>query len=1312
MNGETRWDETCDVVVLGAGAGGMTAALVSSLEGRHTLLLEKSEQIGGTTARSSGTVWIPNNPHQRRLDPTDDSAVARSYLDALVGDRADRSLRDAFVDAGPAMIEYLEARADVRFQAYASSPDYRQDLPGAANGGRPLEPLPFDGRTLGKEFDRVAWPLRELMLFGGMMVTRGEAVRLLRIARSLDAFLLGARLVTRYVADRLRYKRGTRLVLGNALAARLYRNLLDRQVPIWFGAQTQHLVLEDGELRGLVVKTPDGERRVRATCGVVLAGGGFPASATMRRQYLPQPVAEYTAAYESCVGETLSLAQEVGAAIGPPGEDNALWFPSSIATRADGTTAVYPHIALDRSKPGLVAVNAAGRRFVDEASSYHEFTRAMYRSHRTVPSIPAVLVCDRRFVWKYGLGMIRPLTPSLQAYLDQGYLHAGETIEDLARKVGVDPAGLAQTINAANEYARTGVDTEFGKGGNSYDRFNGDASHAPNPCLGPIDKAPFYAVKVLPHAVGHEPRRAHRCRGPGARCCRRTPHPGSLCLRERHAVDHGRRVSRTGRADRHRDDVRLPGGEARNEPECVRGELVGVDARPGPGTTKSMSSRAAPDLSTLLDQGIALHQAGRLEEAARIYTAVLGRDPGQIEALRLLGTVEMQRGNGGEAVRLFDATLQRNPRQPDAWNNRGIALKDMARYDESIASFDRALALRPDYAEAHCNRGNALHAQGRHADAIASFDRAVAARPRYARALGNRGNALADLGRFAEAIASYDQALAVNPDDPELHCNRGIAASGLGRHEEALASFDRALAVAPDYAEAHSNRGNALVDLGRHAEAVASFDRALALRADYAEAWSNRGVALRDLKRCDEAIASLDRAVALKPDLAEAWSNRGAALRDARRYAEAVASCDRAIALKPDHAEAWCNRGNALNDMRRHDEAIASYDRAIASRRGYADALSNRGNALVDLGRHAEALASFDEAIHQEHGYADAFSNRGNALADLGRDAEALASYDEAIALDPEHGDAHWNKGLLLLRLGRFDEGWKLYEWRWKRSDLPHPPRRFRQPLWLGEESLAGKTILLHAEQGLGDTIQFCRYVPLLAERGARIVLEAPAPLEGLLATLAGPFELVREGGALPEFDYQCPLPSLPRAFRTTLDTVPAAIPYLAVDPQRRTQWQARLGERTRPRIGLAWSGRPTHRNDRNRSVEPDTLTPILGLDAEFHCLQKDIRPTDRQTLAAFPHLRLHDAELRDFTDTAALVDAMDIVLSVDTSVAHLAGALGRPTWIMLPFAPDFRWLTAREDSPWYPTVRLFRQPRPGDWASVVAAVVARVAEL
>ena len=498
----THWDEEYDLVVLGAGAGGMAAALVSAIEGMRTLVIEKSDQAGGTTAYSSGTVWIPNNAQQRQLGVTNDAVAALEYLDALVGDRADRKLREAFIAAGPEMLDYLARHTDVGFRVYRQQPDYRQDLPGATLGGRPLEPLPFDGRTLGKDFDRVRWPIPELMLFGRMMVTRGEAARLLRIGRSLDALCLGATLVSRFALDRLRYKRGTRLVLGNALAARLFRNLLDRRVAVWFSAKTTRLISEHGRACGLAVERAGSEVRVGASRGIVLAGGGFPASPELRERYLPKPVPAYTSAFAGCAGDTLLMAQEIGAALGPPGEDNSLWFPSSIATRKDGSTAVYPHIILDRGKPGLVAVNAAGRRFVNEAVSYHEFTRAMYRSHRDVPSIPAWLVCDRRFIWKYGLGMIRPLTPVLRGYVRRGYLKRADSVEELARTIGVDVAGLVETIRTHNEFARTGVDAQFGKGENAYDRTGGDATHRPNPCIGPIERPPFCAVAVLPTPLG------------------------------------------------------------------------------------------------------------------------------------------------------------------------------------------------------------------------------------------------------------------------------------------------------------------------------------------------------------------------------------------------------------------------------------------------------------------------------------------------------------------------------------------------------------------------------------------------------------------------------------------------------------------------------------------------------------------------------------------------------------------------------------------------------------------------------------------
>ncbi|MCK9381867.1 MAG: FAD-binding protein [Sulfuritalea sp.] len=482
----------------------MTAALVAASEGLRTLLIEKSPQIGGTTARSSGTVWIPDNPQQHRIGITTDATSAVTYLDALVDGRADPKLRQAFVAAGPKMLRYLETHTGVRFQIYRHHPDYRQDLPGAAAGGRPLEPVPFDGRTLGKDFSNVRWPIPEFMLLGGMMVTRGEAVRLQSFAGSLDSLWLGIQLVTRYCFDRLSHPRGTRLVLGNALAANLYKNLLERNADIWLEGRTSRLIKHEGRACGLAVDRNGKQLKVRAKRGIVLAGGGFPASGPWRERYLPKPVAQYTAAFEGCNGDTLQLALDAGAAIGPPCQDNALWFPSSIAQRADGSTAVYPHIVLDRPKPGLVAVNGAGKRFVNEAISYHEFTRAMYASHRTVPTIPAWLVCDRQFLWKYGLGMIRPLSFGfvLKPHIAGGYLKVASTLAELAGKIGVNADGLIATVNANNTYAQSGVDEEFGKGDNIYEQGNGDALHKPNPCLGPIQAPPFYAVAVFPTPLG------------------------------------------------------------------------------------------------------------------------------------------------------------------------------------------------------------------------------------------------------------------------------------------------------------------------------------------------------------------------------------------------------------------------------------------------------------------------------------------------------------------------------------------------------------------------------------------------------------------------------------------------------------------------------------------------------------------------------------------------------------------------------------------------------------------------------------------
>jgi succinate dehydrogenase/fumarate reductase flavoprotein subunit len=499
---DQNYDREVDLLVAGAGAGGMAAALVSALEGLEVLLCEASGQVGGTAATSAGTLWIPGNRQSIAAGFADSAKAAETYLDAIIGAEASRHLRLAFLRTGPDAIDYLAARSDVVFRPCGRHPDYRSNQPGAALAGRAIIPEPFDGRVLGRDFERVRPPIDEFMILGGMMLGKDDIPRLLGRFSSFANFLHSAKLVARFLSDRLRYSRGTRLMMGNALVARLYHSLRQRDVPILFETSIEGLVAGADGVTGAVLRSGGKSLTVRARKGVVLATGGYAHNARLRDAFMPELGRARSMAVQSNRGDGIALGQKVGARVAPEEHrSGAFWSPVSVTRRPDGSTGLFPHLVMDRAKPGLIAVNAAGRRFVNEADSYHDFVEAMFASHKSAPTIPAYLICEMRFVRKYGLGAIHPGTRSLAAVERSGYLVLARTIEELARRISVDPAGLRETVRRSNEYARTGIDLDFAKGETELNRFNGDPAHGPNPCLGPIEAPPFCAMQVWPAEI-------------------------------------------------------------------------------------------------------------------------------------------------------------------------------------------------------------------------------------------------------------------------------------------------------------------------------------------------------------------------------------------------------------------------------------------------------------------------------------------------------------------------------------------------------------------------------------------------------------------------------------------------------------------------------------------------------------------------------------------------------------------------------------------------------------------------------------------
>jgi tetratricopeptide (TPR) repeat protein len=596
---------------------------------------------------------------------------------------------------------------------------------------------------------------------------------------------------------------------------------------------------------------------------------------------------------------------------------------------------------------------------------------------------------------------------------------------------------------------------------------------------------------------------------------------------------------------------------------------------------------------------------------------------------------------------------------------------------------------------------------GRAADAERVCREILSVDPRHAQTLHLLGLIEHQRGRSDEAIEHIRMAIMQVGRDPAFHHNLGNILRALDRLAEAISCYERALALTPASVDTLYNLGNTYQDLGEPERAAAYFERALRLNPEAVELHNNLGTALQDLGRLDEAIGCYRNALALRPDLVESLDNLAGALQSQGKSDEAQACYERAVALRPNRVESLIGLGVVLRAQGRLEEAVARYQRALALAPDHPGVRNNLGVALVDLGRPEEAIPHYERVLALQPNRAETHSNLGIALQRQGRYAEAFTSYGRALAVKPDYAEAHFNRAHALLTTGEFDEGWEEYEWRFA---VARYDRKFDRPTWSGEP-LGGRSILIHAEQGFGDALQFVRYAPAVAERGGTVVLEVPEPLVRLGRTVAGVSHVVARGDPLPAFDCHCPLLSLPRVFKTNLATIPNAVPYLRVPSEASAGWAERIAAAPGLRVGLVWAGTTVGAID-PRHIDLrllQALWQVAGIS--WFSLQVGDRSGDISSLGG---VKVADLSpwLADFAETAAAVCHLDLVISVDTSVAHLAGSLARPTWLLLRYAPDWRWLIEREDSPWYPTMRLFRQRKEGDWSCVAREVAAALAQM
>jgi tetratricopeptide (TPR) repeat protein len=672
----------------------------------------------------------------------------------------------------------------------------------------------------------------------------------------------------------------------------------------------------------------------------------------------------------------------------------------------------------------------------------------------------------------------------------------------------------------------------------------------------------------------------------------------------------------------------------------------------------------------------------------------------------------LQSGRLHEAEVICQDVLHHSAREPDALHILGVIAHRSGRYASAVELIQQAIAVQPGHAAYHNSLGNAFQLMGRHADACAAYARALELRPELAETHANLGQSLRDLGRIDEAIHAGAAVVGIKPEYAKGHNQLGLSLKRKNLPEQAIHSFTKAIKLDANLAEAHSNLGSIFAEQRRFEESVDCFRRAVEIAPHVAGYQCNLGNSLSAVNRKTEAAAAWMEAVRLDPNFWEAYNSLGSLLISLEKYSEAMEYLDQALKLRPDSAAAHTNRGIALRELGRGDEALIAHLNAVRLAPEALEPRLNLGKEMNARGKYEEAIACYQEAIRLHPQNADAHNMIGANLNQLGRYGESLSYFEKAIELSPNYPAARWNRALHALLHGDLERGFADYEWRSQRHRAVDQAKDRGRPFWDGTDP-AGKTILLRAEQGVGDSIQFIRYVPLLAERGAKVIFSGQESVCELIRSAGGLAAAVSHENEPEEFDFHLPLLSLPHIFRTRLDSIPAKIPYLCADAGKIETWRNRIArEADGLAVGIAWAGNPKHQEDRDRSIALSDFASLGRIaNVTFYSLQKG--PGASQA-AKMPEMNLIDltADLHDFSDTAAMLENLDLIISVDTAVAHLAGALGRPVWTLLPFMPDWRWMLNRSDTPWYPTMKLFRQRSRGDWGRVVAEVAEKLAAL